>query len=100
MKVERMIELFDNSEDKEFLRFERVKNKLSNCPDIHAFILLENLCPPKKGEDMVGSASHDEIYLNVDVDKLADVITVEQIIDLVRCGVRYDESCGSLAMFT
>lgn len=81
----------------EFLKFDRVQNKLSTRPDIHAFILLNNLFP--KGRDIVCAAEHDEIFLDVEVEELAKVVTEDQMVDLIRCGVRYDSSSDSLAMF-
>jgi len=84
---------------KEYLQFKNVTvtNKLHPRPDVCAFLLLDKLCPGE--EDMVSSAEHDEIWLNVDCEKLAEVATEDGILMLVRCGVRYDEETGSLAMF-
>ena len=81
----------------EFLEFKDVKPKLSQRPDLHAFLLLDQLCPGKG--DIIACAEHDEFWLDVDVEELAKVITKEQVIDLVRCGVRYDKRVDSLAMF-
>jgi hypothetical protein len=88
--------MFDEFDD-EFLKFERVKEKLSPRPDIHAFILLDKLLPGKS--DMVAGAEHDEIYLEPSPEELLKVASKDQLRDLHRCGVRYDESCDSLAMF-
>jgi hypothetical protein len=88
--------MFDEFDD-EFLKFERVKEKLSPRPDIHAFILLDKLLPGKS--DMVVGAEHDEIYLEPSPEELLKVASKDQLRDLHRCGVRYDESCDSLAMF-
>lgn len=87
---------FEKFED-EYGEFERVQDKLSSRPDLHAFILLNELCPD--GRDIVSAAEHDEIYLDVDMDELATVITEDQVCDLVRCGVRYDGGLDCLAMF-
>lgn len=81
----------------EFLKFERVQNKTSGRADLHAFNLLDKLVPGKS--DMVSAAEHDEIWLAVSPDDLAKVATEEQIIDLIRCGVRYDNQTDSLALF-
>jgi hypothetical protein len=89
-------EAFDKFDD-EYIKFERVENKLSSRPDIHAFILLNQLQPGTR--DLVSAAEHDEIYLDIDVDKLAEVITEDQVRDLARCGVRYDDGLDCLAMF-
>jgi len=79
----------------EFLEFDRISHKLHQRPDIHAFLLLSSLVPSQL--DMVSSAEHDEIFLEVDPDDLAKVATEEQIRDLVRCGVRLDDD--HLCMF-
>ena len=83
--------------DDEFLKFDRVQNKLSQRADLHAFILLDSLFP--NNHDIVSGAQHDEIWLDVSPEELAKVATEDQIIELIRCGVRYDESTDSLAMF-
>lgn len=89
----------------EFLKFERIENPLSVRPDLHAFLLLDQIVPPvsnHSGEgypDMVCSAAHDEIWLTTDTDALAELASEEQIIDLIRCGVRYDDKIDSLCMF-
>lgn len=83
--------------DGEYLKFERVQNKLSNRPDLHAFLLLDRIWPT--GRDMVCAAEHDEIFLDVEPDDLEKSATEDQIVELIRCGVRLDSSTGSLAMF-
>ena len=79
----------------EFLEFKLVKEKLSNRPDLHAFILLDKLLPGT--EDMVAGAEHDEIYLSPDPEELLKVATKDQLRDLHRCGVRADDN--GLCMF-
>jgi hypothetical protein len=94
--IENLEELFDKHDD-EYLNFKRVQPKLSSRPDIHAFIILDKLLPAKS--DIISAAEHDEIFLDVDPEELAKVATEEQIVELIRCGVRYDSDTGSLAMF-
>ncbi|RUW56371.1 hypothetical protein [Mesorhizobium sp. M8A.F.Ca.ET.021.01.1.1] len=72
--------------------------------DLHAFMLLESILPgaPNKSGyimNMVGAAEHDRIYLDVDLEKLAEVITQEQIEELESCGVHADENDDGLSMF-
>ena len=81
----------------EYIKFERIENPLHPRPDICAFLMLHELVPSKG--DMVSAAEHDEIYLDVDCEKLAKVATETQLRDLHRCGVRYDASSECLAMF-
>ena len=40
-------EIYDKYGDEEFLKFERVENKRSQRPDLHAFLLLDELVPDK-----------------------------------------------------
>lgn len=88
--------VFEKYMEDEFLKFDRVQEKLSQRPDLHAFLLLDSLVPGKGR--IVSAAEHDEIYLGVDLAELAESsITEDQVRDLVRCGVREDEE--SLCMF-
>lgn len=91
-------ETFQKHEDAEFLKFERVVFKISNRPDLHAFVLLDRLVPGT--HNIVSAAEHDEIYLGVDPDELAEIANEKHVIDLLRCGVRYDSETDGLAMFT
>lgn len=79
------------------LEFEDIENKLSTRPDIHAFILLNQLLPGNR--DMVSAAEHDQIWLDVDLEALAQVATVDHIRQLEACGVHYDGGYDSLYMF-
>lgn len=92
------IEATFEKHDNEFLKFNMVENKLNQRPDICAFLLLDRLLP-NDGHDMVCAAEHDEIFLDVDCDKLAEVATEYDIIMLTRCGVHYDSDTNGLAMF-
>jgi|ERR1700739_1652136 len=84
----------------EFLKFERipVERRFSNRPDLHAFILLDKLIPGTN--DMVSYSAHDEFFLDIKLDDLEKVITEEQVIDLIRCGVRRSSEYDCLALFT
>lgn len=90
-------EIWEQYSDEEGHEFNRVEKKLSGRPDLHAFILLDKLLPSTK--DLVAAAEHDEIWLNVDVEALGSVATKAQLIELIRCGVRYDAHIDALAMF-
>ena len=78
-------------------KFDRVEVKLSSRPDIHAFILLNQLVPGKT--DIIDGSEHDEIYLGVDVEELRKAATRDQLIDLCRCGIRFNDDYDCLAMF-
>ena len=81
----------------DFLKFDRVENKRSQRPDIHAYLLLDELFP-RPGYSMIISASNDEIWLDVQGRKL-EGLTEEQILELSRCGVRYDDMTDYLVMY-
>lgn len=72
----------------QYLEFDRVFSKLSQRSDLHAFILLDRLLPGRS--EVVSAATHDEITLSFDVEKLAAVVTDDEILELVRCGVNLD----------
>ena len=88
---------FKKYENASIFDFDKIENKLSQRKDLHAFLLLDKIMPGNN--DIIGSAAHDEIYLNFDCEKLNKVITDEQILELRRCGVLYDNECECLMMF-
>jgi hypothetical protein len=80
----------------DYTEFEKVENKRSNRPDLHAMIILDELIPGKR--NMVSSAEHDEMWLDVDEEELEKVITHELALELYRCGFQFCEY-GSLHRF-
>lgn len=81
-------ERFDQFDD-EYLQFDRIENKRSKKPDVHAFMLLDELVD---GNQRLLSEHGDyELYLSPNVEELNKVITDDQILELVRCGIRYCE---------
>jgi hypothetical protein len=89
-------EIFEKYAD-DYCKFRFVEFRRSKRPDIHAFLLLDEIVPGDT--DMVSAAEHDEIYLSVSPEDLGRLATESQILDLIRCGVRLDRSTDSLAMF-
>jgi hypothetical protein len=85
---------------KEYRQFQRVENPRCTRPDLHAFLMLEELAPGPAQEDLISATEHGRIWLSTDVDKLQEVATEEQLRDLHRCGVLYDAEYDCLAMFT
>jgi hypothetical protein len=99
MTLEEIFEHLSEVENLSCLSFEKkVANKLSKRSDLHAFILLDKLFP-NDDRDIVSCAEHDEIYLDIDTDKLLEIATIDQIRELVCCGVHFDSSLPSLKMF-
>lgn len=71
--------------EKEYRCFEKIENPRHQRPDIYAFLILHDLEP--SSSDIVGAAEHDIIYINVDPHIIAEKITNDLILILVRCGV-------------
>lgn len=75
--------------------FDALPNKRSEREDMHAFMLLDSLLPDKR--NILSHASHDEVHLVVMVEDLVQsVITEQDIIELVACGIhisKYDGLC-------
>lgn len=83
----------------EYCEFEHVpaERRLSERPDLCAFLLLHRLVPGT--HDMVSAGEHDQIWLDVDVAALELVATEDDVLTLVRCGVMLDDETESLQMF-
>lgn len=84
--------------NEDYCKFELVENKRSSRPDLHAFLVLDEIFP-SSGRDIVAAASHDVIYLEPDGDDLVR-LNDSEILELVRCGVMYDSESDCLSMFT
>lgn len=92
MDIEKRFEAADD----DYIKFDRIENKRSQRPDMHAWLLLDELFP-NPGCDMVCAADHDKIWLDVEGDKLNN-LTDDQILELVRCGITYDSLGDCLSM--
>ena len=84
-------------------QFDRVCPQLSSFREVHAILLIEKLT--KKYAADYGSfafahASHDEVWLNVRPDHLAECAEESDICDLVRCGLSYSAREEALSFFT
>ena len=91
------IELIFANNDGEYGKFEMVEDKLSNRPDLCAFLLIDKLLGGSR--DMVCASEHDQFYLEADCEVLSLRATEGDIITLIRCGVMFDSETDSLAMF-
>lgn len=83
--------------DDEHGMFERIVFPVSQCPDICAMLLLEDICNHRAR--MIAGTAHDVVYLSVDPSDVAGKITEDQVIYLSRCGVMFDEAENSFFMF-
>lgn len=66
-------------------------------PDLEAFNLLDKIAPSIG--DIIAAAEHDEFWLSTDLDTLAAAATEDDIVFLIRRGIRLDDDTDSLAMF-
>lgn len=102
MTVDELEAAFDANEDIHS-KFDGVLDdrRLSNRPDLCAFLLLDRLVPRQQPgyRDIVAGAEHDIIYLSVSLEDLAAVATADDVTTLRRCGVFVDTEADSLAMF-
>jgi hypothetical protein len=84
--------------DNDFGDFHRVVNPLHPCPDICAMLLLHKLVPRPRGAYAIAWAVTGHIHFNVDLDKLASVITEDEVRTLAFCGVTYQRNSDGLEM--
>ena len=95
--------LFSKHSETEQGRFENIpkKRKLSNRKDLTAFLILDKYLTKLNHQhnNIISATGHDEFYLDVEIEELAEIITEEDILDLVRCGIRYDRSYDCLCKF-
>ena len=98
MTIEQLVATFNKYRD-EYLSFIDVANKLSRRPDMHALILLDKLLPGDGMSDLITGAENGQFFIGIEPEALARVATEEIILDLVRCGVVYDEDSESLSLF-
>lgn len=94
-----MIDVYELMEkyDDEYLKFDRVEYKPSNRPDLCAMILLDKLQPSLKGRGIIVGADGDSVFIDIDIDKLGEVATEEDVLYLRRCGVHISNE--ALCMF-
>jgi len=103
IEIRKLFELHND----EYGKFERVENKLSSRDDLHAFMLLDKLFPdiPHTNSygtvfypEIIAGVTHDQIWLSLKSEQI-ETLTSDQVLELVRCGVMYDEEEDCLSMF-
>ena len=88
MTLKELSELWEECEEHQS-DHERPANSYFAADDLNAFMLLWKLSEgPKK--DVIADASHDQIWLSFDPERVAKVITQDQVEELVACGVHLD----------
>ncbi len=96
MKYEKMVELFRLWDDDYDLDFNDVQGKHSKRADVHILVTLDKILPDDGGQDLISCHVNDMLYLNVEPEELAPLITEEQLKDLVRAGLGYDDVTDSV----
>jgi len=97
MTKEEFIEIW-NLHDEEYHNFKRIENKICESSDLSAFMMIHKFMINKRS-DLIISSEHDEIFLPCLDELNLEKIKEEDIIYLIRCGVRYDDDYDCLAMF-
>lgn len=90
-KVNHLRQQFEDFAETEYLEDELISDsdKPTSRRDLNAFIKLHKLVPGKC--DIVMSAEHDKIWLDVELEDLAEVATATDVLYLVCCGVLVDD---------
>ncbi len=86
MTRERLIELFEIHDD-DHCQDHLVKNARHPRNDVAAMLLLHELLPDET-TDIISWAGHDEISFSPVVRQVVERITEDQVVELIRYGVR------------
>lgn len=95
MNIKELEKFFEKFTEDEFLLFEKVENKRSRFPEIHAILLLEERFPPNKKDEFnpnaISCIQFPEIALTfIPHNKMK--LTENDIIELIRCGISYNKN--------
>lgn len=79
------------------MAFERIENKTTLRPDLHAFNLLGKLFPVTDGSyiNLISDAECEVVYLSFSSEQIS-TLSEENVIELLRCGIDY---CGCCLCF-
>lgn len=81
---------FDKFFDKEFMEFQRIKDKKGSCRVTHAFRMLDILFPSDNASDMIVHIWGEDASLRPTFENV-ETLTEDQILELVRCGVSFEQ---------
>lgn len=79
-------------------KFELIEEKFSKNRDVHGIILLNSL-DPDNTHPMLAAAEHDYMWFGADPTTVFANATPDQLRDLARCCIQYDESYDSFGTF-
>lgn len=104
MTKEDFISFLEDDCGQEHGEFERIpkEERLASRPDVHLMILLDRLLPDTNEFPLclTSHANEDGVFLETKVEDLVKVITDEQALQLLRCGLAYDKESHYLFFFT
>lgn len=100
MTVSKLKKLFQAAANaREGCKFDRITEHLATRPDVHAFVLMDRLCPSRGGIDIVYNTTDEDIILDIKLTDLAKTISPEQVLELVRCGLFFDADGHMTSMY-
>ena len=94
-------EMFELAKEGIGLNFADIGLKLSNRQDLHGMMLLDKLQPSQDADyqSMITCAEHDQIWYDIDLEKLWEVITQDEVNQLNACGIWYESENDSLTSY-
>lgn len=104
-----LIDILSKSAGPEAASTAEVEKRYTTYCDLRALNLIAQLVPARPWKlrpplhsvprsMIIGSAEHDFVWITVDIEELAAVITIEQVEELAKCGVIYDSGTDSLGL--
>jgi hypothetical protein len=95
-----MLAFFEERAD-DFGNIEDVKpsRRLHRRTDLNAFLLLDQLLTNGNDSAILISAEHEQVWLSPKPWEVMLRASEEDLLDLIRCGVFYDEDNDSLSMY-
>lgn len=84
MTIDALFNMFHMAYGVYYRNFEPIRSVEYPAPDLAAMVFLNKF---RDGYYLISSSYNDEIFFNVDVEKMARELTEEDVIFLTRCGV-------------
>lgn len=104
MTLDELVAMMDDNDN--FLKSNDIPpdQRLHERADLNGFLLLHQLDPgtlnyANRKDDILAAACHDEVFLSGDPTSVAAAATPDDVLNLIRCGVRYDRETESFCMF-
>lgn len=86
---------FENCRD-EYLKFDRLQHRNHECRFLCAFLILDHLV--HSSGPIIAATDLELIFLSTNCNFLASVATYQDIVNLMRCGVKYNRQFDCLEM--